>query len=568
MKKQLLTLTVAAVSTIGAAAQTAPAAPASLTARATGLRTVELDVTPNRNNDQVMVVAATRVDRSAADQPAWVGTPEGDYAVGDEVLGGGKVVAIGSTFSSSWTVSVDNASSPYYFVAFSYDPASGLYSTETAQADTYTYIEVPYKADFKAMRTGCLPPSWTQSVAGAFGVTADNVLACTVPAGQGGTERSFTMSPVVVDAWYGARVEITYALASGGAAYNDWASGAYLRLKASTDGGQTFTDVTGYTASTRPQQTAADDYKTLNADLSAFEGKNVELRLEWLCGNAPADVTLSVSGISVWAGEAPEVPVVRLAEVGEDFALVEWRTSLATVELNYRAAGDDSWVMIELSNASQARLNDLTPDTEYEVYLRGAYPDWKYTGKSEVLTFVTGAWGAVAAPRGQSVDLSDFINDGSVTFMWVATDEMTSYEVRYRKVGETDYTTVSNLVEPRCVVRDLAADTRYEWSVRANCTHGRVTEWSDDVDFSTPALGGITALESALAVTAADGCVTVTNTAGVTVERVTVTDMTGRVIADRAVGAPAGVVLPVGHAGVVVVTVVTPDGTTRVKTVL
>lgn len=540
-----------------------------MTARATGVNTVELTVAPNASNDPVLVVATSSVDRGSDGQQPWVGTPEGQYNVGDDLLGGGTVVYSGKAETA--TISVLTASTAYYFVAFSYDKAAGVYSTETAQAEAHTYINVPYKADFRTLRTGCLPPDWTQSTAGTFSVTADNVISGTVAAGQGATARSFSMTPVAVDAWYGARVEVSYSLASGGEAFNNWADGSYLRLQASTDGGNTFEDVQTYTSATRPQQADIDDYKTIGGDLSRFAGNDVTLRLEWLCGDVASDVTLTVGGINMWAGEAPEVPVVRVAQTGENFGLIEWRTAYSTVEIDYRAKGDDSWVMIELSNASQAMLSDLTPGTTYEVYVRGVDTSgtyWKYTDKSETVEFTTGAWPAVDAPTGQSVDLSDFAKDGSVTFMWAKTDEMTSFDVRYRKTGDTDYTTVNGLIEPRCIVRDLAANTGYEWSVRANCTHERVTDWTEDATFTTPATGGIAALERALTVSAANGCVVVANTADVVVERVTVTDMAGRVVADKAVGTTGNVTVPVGHIGAVVVTVVTSEGRTQTKTVL
>lgn len=558
---------------------TAPEQPRAFTAKGASVSTASLDVTGNDAGDQVIVVMSTEIERDSYRDHALVGKLNGQYMIGDQVEGGGTVVYMGAPVEV-FTVPDLQASTPYFFVAYSYNATTGLYSAEGIESDAFTYITAPWTLDFAAAPRYEMPAQWVSDPASssdfrvAFNRDDVGYLECTGSKGVTGGVKSFTTSVVKVDEWTGAEFSVDYNIVENVSrfakqAYNDWAENDYLRLEVSDDGGSTFTTVKEYTPANNPKQEELESVVNITADLSAYKGKDVLVRLAWDCHSAASFGTkMTVSKISAVVPEAPEVPILRVASVETDAVLLEWRSSLNKFGLYVREKGSDQSTYSEPTNMYAAYIADLTPETEYEAWIVGLYPDYSKTASSNIVSFTTGNYPAVDPPFSLRADLSDFPAEGKVTLRWNGTEEMNTYNVHYRSGDATEYTEIENLTEEFCVITDLEPSTLYLWSVRANCTHNRVTEWANQSEFTTPARSGIATVGTGLTVSGNHGCVVIENHSGVVVERVVVADLAGRVIADKAVGSADNALLATGFRGNVVVTLTTAAGNVTAKLAL
>ena len=72
----------------------------------------------------------------------------------------------------------------------------------------------------------------------------------------------------------------------------------------------------------------------------------------------------------------------------------------------------------------------------------------------------------------------------SATVVWNSTDEMASYDLRYRLVGEDDWTTVSSISDTTYLLENLDASSRYELQIQTICTDA-VSYWSEIFIFQT-----------------------------------------------------------------------------------
>ena len=70
------------------------------------------------------------------------------------------------------------------------------------------------------------------------------------------------------------------------------------------------------------------------------------------------------------------------------------------------------------------------------------------------------------------------------SIVWNSTDEMASYELRYRLVGEDDWTTVPSIGDTTYLLENLDASSRYELQVRTICSDAN-SYWSEIFHFQT-----------------------------------------------------------------------------------
>ncbi len=89
------------------------------------------------------------------------GTPAGNYEVGAEIEGGGKVVYVGGTTEAAVVVNELAAGQPYFFRAWSTD-GNGGYSSEYLDAIATTAAELPWEFDLSGAPIGEPPYGWSQ----------------------------------------------------------------------------------------------------------------------------------------------------------------------------------------------------------------------------------------------------------------------------------------------------------------------------------------------------------------------------------------------------------------------
>ncbi len=180
---------------------------------------------------------------------------------------------------------------------------------------------------------------------------------------------------------------------------------------------------------------------------------------------------------------------VQANEITSTSALIEWNTQLCAYrfKVRYRINGTGAWTTVNVGiGQNYIQLNGLTANTEYEVQVRtrcSADEPAVYTEWSTTQTFTTE--NACAAPEGvTAVNL----RSNRATIIWNTVPAAFSYDVRYRKSGDTEWMR-RNITAPDTsrILTNVSSNTAYEYQVRSNCgAAGKPrSTWSDMQTFST-----------------------------------------------------------------------------------
>ena len=139
-----------------------PGAPAALTLSDVDKNTISVSATSSGAN--IMIAMTDEPGRNPSNQLmpyGAFGTPAGNYNVGDEIEGGGKVVYVGGTTEAPVVLNELVAGKPYFFRAWSTD-GNGGYSSVYLDAIAATAAELPWEFDLSGAPIGEPPYGWTQ----------------------------------------------------------------------------------------------------------------------------------------------------------------------------------------------------------------------------------------------------------------------------------------------------------------------------------------------------------------------------------------------------------------------
>lgn len=137
-----------------------PAKPATLAVGDAEKNSIKLSATDS--GTQMMIAMSDVQEFNNWDQPMGVGlfgTPAGNYNVGDDIEGGGKVVYVGN---SNEAINIDGltAGKVYFFRAWSTD-GSGGYSSEWLDINVVTASELPWEPALDGTSPSEPPLGWT-----------------------------------------------------------------------------------------------------------------------------------------------------------------------------------------------------------------------------------------------------------------------------------------------------------------------------------------------------------------------------------------------------------------------
>jgi hypothetical protein len=195
--------------------------------------------------------------------------------------------------------------------------------------------------------------------------------------------------------------------------------------------------------------------------------------------NAPQNFSLIVSGLqtdNTCLLSTPELITVPF--IGEDKANVSWSfVQGATYELQYRVI-NGVWINLT-SNNTVAFLTGLQNDTTYEVRVRALCSN-NFSNYTNIISFKTKKSCVGTVPSNLSVTN---ITSVGASFTWSST-EQSIYQVRYRVLNSTNYTTFNTSITSASVASFIASTT-YQVSVRAICENGNFSDWSDEIMFTT-----------------------------------------------------------------------------------
>lgn len=494
-------------------ATTLPGAPASISVEAVSTTTAKLSVEANESGDNVIVVYTNEVYHDPfnyGDYPL-VGELSGEYAVGDEVEGGGTVAYVGASVKD-FVVENLEASTGYYFLAYSYD-ADNQYSTTKIEASTATYIEAPLSFGFENVIKYDMPAGWTADSDKLLAQQLRVVNAAANIKGDSEWQLAFQFANVNQDgyAWVspqpinvtedGTFVSFTFA---GYESESRFASGpinfdhTVISLQASVDG-ENYEDIAVFDAASHPDMTyntaerPVANFVTISGDLSDYIGQTVNVRFRYEYTGASILYTLYMYFDNFSVDVLDEVPVVQSAVTTFNTAEIAWLSRYNDNELAYAVVGEDTELVYEtvVVEGKSYTLENLTPETSYQVKVRGIVADGEYTEWSEPFSFTTPELPECEAPTDLVVTIDETSYDGSVLLSWTGSDEQLSWEVHYRASSATEWTVISDIEECQVVVTGLADNTQYIWSVRAYATYDRVSPWATQERFTTPTATGV-----------------------------------------------------------------------------
>ena len=308
---------------------TAPEGPGALKVVSATDKGLKMSVAANSSDDMVMVVYNDSVyNPELMGNQAYVGTPDktlkaGDYLTytnGDtQDTKAGKVAYFGK--AGDFELSGLDASTSYYFVAFSYNEATETFSqgADTTQVWASTNITVPYKMDLTGAPVYQLPGGWTAGN-GAYNygfrvitpedremksqTEGNNLIYCS----NDDKTKTFSIVSPTIELTKNNAVSVDWIINQVGygwfaspEAYEDWDENDKLDFVIYADGEKVV--LKEYTSANRPLDENATTWHPESFDLSLYAGKKVQFAVEWLGANS-ATLRLGLENIAV-TGDAP-----------------------------------------------------------------------------------------------------------------------------------------------------------------------------------------------------------------------------------------------------------------------
>ena len=192
------------------------------------------------------------------------------------------------------------------------------------------------------------------------------------------------------------------------------------------------------------------------------------------------------------AGCAPVCAVPRLNNVttiGRGLILSWLPLGTRTFEVQYRLAGDSAWTRLTVAGGA-VRLDSLATCALYQVRLRavctapntttaGVFSDWS-------TTITVRTTGCVTTRCEMPRRLSYTVSNTGVTLRWDSAGVGARYELQWKSIRDSAWTTVSGLTVPAYNLGNLAACTGYMFRVRTACANTTAaSDWSYPVRFTS-----------------------------------------------------------------------------------
>ncbi len=354
---------------------TAPKAPGAMKVVSTSKDAIKLSVAANANDDKVMVVYNDSVfNPENWGNRAYAGVPSdslkaGDYLTYDAVTYqyndekgdmdtiyvhdtmAGRVAYFGK--AGDFELTGLDASRSYYFIAYSYNETSHLFSqdNDTTQLWTSTHITVPYEMDLSGAPDCQMPGGWIAQPGeynlGFNVLTLDarelksqtegnRVIFCQ----NNDKENPYTLTSPVIELTSKNTLSFDWHIhMMGGASwmqsaavYEEWGEDDYLTFVLYVDGEKV--TLKKITADNAPADETENDWHKESFDLSAYAGKDVKFGIEWL-GAMNATLRLGVENIKVTESEGGDPTAIT--EVADDAA-----ASFKTYNLKGQRVADNS----------------------------------------------------------------------------------------------------------------------------------------------------------------------------------------------------------------------------------
>lgn len=477
--------------------KTLPAAANAINVTNTELESVTFNVETNGVDNVAVLISETVVPNPPYANEILFGEISGEPVVGQEIDTLSRVVYVGGSAENVVVKDLEPGTT-YYLRAVSYD-SDYRYATEYAEDACVTVATLPWSIDLTYTDLGEVPVGWESEAwnvsnkawtvsnkANGYGDDNRQLYVQTIPNAEDGYIGDLTTPRILVNednAFFSFEYCMyIWARFGGNQKYDVWDPEDTLAVQVSSEGGE-FEDVLVYTAENNVKVDSVNQFTNVSVDLSKYLDKEIRVRIHWECHNSQ-QVRMPIEDITLVNVPKPVIPEVTVNNITHNSALLKWRGEQEDYEVAYAKSGED--FTTKVVDTTEFALSELEAETAYEVKVRGIIAEEEYTEWSEVVKFTTTAWPACEAPTKLEADVTDFAEDGTVTLTWEGNEEHLYYEVRYRDGNSTTWIQIDSIEETTVVLEDLEAKTTYLWSVRANCTVDRVTDWSTQATFETP----------------------------------------------------------------------------------
>ncbi len=240
--------------------------------------------------------------------------------------------------------------------------------------------------------------------------------------------------------------------------------------------------VTGYEVRYREVGTATWTSVPLGAATTNFllgglnSCTNYEVQTQGLCNGTGSGFTTS----STFTTNITSIASVTASNVNTNSADVSWTggNNATSYDIRYREVGTTSWTTTTASSGSStSNLTGLSACTTYEVQVQAVCGGSSSSGFSNSSNFST---------NGGSVSTNNVSNvtANSVDVAWLSVSGVTGYEVRYRIIGTSSWTTTTLSATTTYTINGLASCSDYEVQVQAIC-NGAGSGFSASSTFTT-----------------------------------------------------------------------------------
>lgn len=383
------------VTPLSASIATLPAAPQAIAVASADSTTLTVNVTGNEASNDILLAYTTVCAINKYDQRitgGTFGTPTGNYAVGDSIIGGGFVAYAGPA-KDGIVISGLKPSSIYHLGVFSRNSA-GQYSTTSVQEDTHTACIVPWTPDFSNNAQYGAPAGWhfnqswsmdrQQNIAGRLEESNPST----------GADQWLETPPVYLAEGTNRvvfRLSMTEYVSHWSEPYN-MRDRDTIRIQVAEDGSDKYTTVQEYTANNRLTFASTTDTLKLYVPFDACAGKKARIRFMM---HVYGDPQTSISDFRIEKKGDCDYPINVVAidsTIVSDEATITWtpQGEEDAWDLRYKKTADKEWSKIVTVRQKNYTLTGLEGFTSYDVQVRARCSATSQSEWSETGTFVSG----------------------------------------------------------------------------------------------------------------------------------------------------------------------------------